>query len=164
MSKTRKLVIYLLLTIGAIIMIFPFFWMITGGIKTYNEVIADPVVWFPKKIQWENFVTASKYAPFLVYFKNTVIVSTVNTALTILTTILAAFAFSRLEFKGRDLLFSLLLSTLMVPSQMLIITNYVTIVRMQMIDQLGALIIPFTASIVIGSICGQLWFLIRKMH
>jgi len=147
MNNIRKIIVYTLLTIGALIMIFPFFWMITGSIKTYNEIIGNPIVWWPKKIMWENYVIASEYAPFLTYFKNTVIVSFFNTFITLFTTILAAFAFSRLEFKGRDTLFSILLSTLMVPSQMLIITNYVTIVRLDLINTLPALIIPFTASI-----------------
>ncbi len=147
MENLKKIVIYVLLSIGALIMIFPFFWMITGGIKTYNEIIANPIVWWPKIVQWENFKTAASYAPFLTYFKNTVIVSFFNTFLTLITTILAAFAFSRLEFKGRDTIFSILLSTLMVPSQMLIITNFVTIVKLDMYNTLPALIIPFTASI-----------------
>lgn len=147
MENFKKFTIYFLLTIGAIIMIFPFFWMITGGIKTYNEITANPIVWWPKNIQWVNFKEASDMAPFLIYFKNTVIVSFANTVLTLFTTILAAFAFSRLEFKGRDTIFSILLSTLMVPSQMLIITNYVTIARLDLYNTLAALIIPFTASI-----------------
>lgn len=128
-------------------MIFPFFWMITGSIKTYVEITANPIVWWPKEVQWVNFKTASEYAPFLTYFKNTVIVSFANTVFTLFTTILAAFAFSRLDFKGRDTLFSFLLATLMVPSQMLIITNFVTIARMGLMDTMAALIIPFTASI-----------------
>lgn len=176
MKISRKIIIYVLLSVGAFIMVFPFFWMITGSIKTYNEIIANPIVWWPKKVLLENYVEAASYAPFVLYFKNTMIVSFFNTFLTLITTILAAFAFSRLSFKGRDSLFSLLLSTLMVPSQMLIITNYVTIVKMGKvfkdipdklpgfiietfpslretipnmagIDSYSALIIPFTASI-----------------
>jgi len=147
MDNMKKALLYALLTVGALIIVFPFYWMITGGIKTYNEIIANPVVWWPKKIMWENFVEAGKFAPFAIYFKNTVIVSFFNTFITLFTTILAAFAFSRLTFKGRDTLFSILLSTLMVPSQMLIITNYVTISKMRLMDSFPALIIPFTASI-----------------
>lgn len=176
MDKARKVLIYVLLTVGAILMVFPFFWMITGSIKTYNEIIANPIVWWPKKVLLDNYVTAASYAPFVLYFKNTLIVSFFNTFLTLLTTILASFAFSRLIFKGRDLLFSILLSTLMIPSQMLIITNYVTIAKMGKMfkalpsklpafimetfpslnetipnmagmDTYSALIIPFTASI-----------------
>ena len=99
-------------------------------------------------LQFSNYAEALEYAPFDVYFWNTLIVATVNTVTTLFTTIFAAFAFTRLKFWGRDILFSILLATLMIPSQILIITNYVTIaVHLRLVDTLLALIIPFTASI-----------------
>lgn len=129
-------------------MLFPFFWMITGSLKTYQQITASPIVWWPSPVQWSNYKTALEYAPFDIYFVNTVIVSISNTVATVITSIFAAFAFSRLKFKGRDTIFSILLATLMIPSQILIITNYVTVaVHMHLMDTLLALIIPFTASI-----------------
>ncbi|HPJ21268.1 MAG TPA: carbohydrate ABC transporter permease [Clostridia bacterium] len=148
MKNVYKIITYILLTAGAIIMLFPFFWMITGSLKTYNQITASPIVWWPAPAQWGNYATALEYAPFDTYFVNTVIVSVGTTLSVLITSIFAAFAFSRLKFRGRDLIFSILLSTLMIPSQILIITNYVTVaVRMQLMDTLLALIIPFTASI-----------------
>ena len=82
MKISRKIIIYVLLSVGAFIMVFPFFWMITGSIKTYNEIIANPIVWWPKKVLLENYVEAASYAPFVLYFKNTMIVSFFNTFLT----------------------------------------------------------------------------------
>ena len=142
-------IIFILLLAGAIIMLFPFFWMITGSLKTLQEIQSPDIVWFPAHPQWHNFyeVLTMKTNPFGVYFKNSIIVSIMNTVCTELTTILAAFAFSKLEFRGRDKLFSLLLGTMMVPSQMYLITNFITITKMGLIDNLWAQIIPYTASI-----------------
>ena len=142
-------IIFILLLAGAVIMLFPFFWMITGSLKTLQEIQSPDIVWFPKKPQWSNFYTVltMKTNPFGIYFKNSIIVSVMNTVCTEITTILAAFAFSKLEFRGRDKLFSLLLGTMMVPSQMYLITNFITITRMGLIDNLWAQIIPYTASI-----------------
>ena len=148
-STVGKILIYVLLTLGAIIMLFPFYWMISGSIKTLGEIQSPDIVWWPKKAQWGNFyeVLTMKSNPFGIYFKNSIIVSVMNTVCTLFTTILAAFAFSKLEFKGRDRLFSLLLGTMMVPSQMYLITNFITITKMGLIDNLWAQIIPYTASI-----------------
>ena len=148
-SIIGKTLIYILLTLGAIIMLFPFYWMISGSIKTLGEIQSPDIVWWPEHPQWHNFVEVltMKSNPFGIYFKNSIIVSVMNTVCTLLTTILAAFAFSKLEFRGRDKLFSLLLGTMMVPSQMYLITNFITITRMGLIDNLWAQIIPYTASI-----------------
>ncbi len=141
--------IYILLTIGAIVMLFPFYWMISGSIKTLQEIQSTKIVWWPKHPQWINFKTVltMESNPFGIYFKNSTIVSVMNTVCTLFTTILAAFAFSKFEFKGRDKFFSLLLGTMMVPSQMYLITNFITITKMHLIDTLWAQIIPYTASI-----------------
>lgn len=146
---TIKTLIFIVLLIGAIIMLFPFYWMISGSIKTLQEIQSPDLVWWPEHPQWQNFkeVLTMKSNPFGVYFKNSTIVSLMNTVFTLFTTILAAFAFSKFEFKGRDKLFSLLLGTMMVPSQMYLITNFITISKMGLIDSLWAQIIPYTASI-----------------
>ena len=146
---TFKTIIFILLLLGAIVMLFPFYWMISGSIKTLQEIQSPDLVWWPKDPQWQNYteVLTMKSNPFGIYFKNSTIVSLMNTVFTLFTTILAAFAFSKFEFKGRDKLFSLLLGTMMVPSQMYLITNFITITKMGLIDSLWAQIIPYTASI-----------------
>jgi len=147
LNTIKKTPTYVLLIIIAIIMLFPFFWMITGSLKTYNEITANPIVWWPETVQWTNYKEALEFAPFDIFFLNTVIVCFANTTITLLTTILAAFAFARLKFRGQQALFVLLLATLMIPGQLLIITNYKTItVDMHLNDTLWALIIPYTAS------------------
>ncbi len=148
-EKTLHVLIFILLTLGALIMLFPFFWMVSGSLKTLKEIQSPDIVWWPAKMQWHNYVEVltMKSNPFGIYFKNSIIVSVANTVFTLFTTILGAFAFSRLEFKGRDKLFSLLLGTMMVPSQMYLITNFITINKLGLYDSLWAQILPYTASV-----------------
>ncbi len=145
--KISTLLLYVLLIAGGIIMVFPFIWMLISSLKTWAECGSMPPTWWPANPTLENYIYALKTAPFLIYFKNSVIVTIVCTALTMFNTILCAFAFSRLRFPGRDLIFSIMVSLMMIPYEMLIITNYTTIVKMGLYDTLVALIIPFTSSI-----------------
>ena len=147
MKALKKAILYLLLTIGAGIMVLPFLWMIISSLKTPAEVNTTPPTFWPENLVFENYVYAFQSAPFGTYFLNSVIVTAACVACILFTTILAAFAFSRLKFPGRDLLFSMLLSFMMIPFEMLIITNYTTIVEWGLANTLIALIIPFTCSI-----------------
>lgn len=140
--------LYLLLVIGAVIMVFPFYWMITSALKTRLEVSLFPPQFAPSKwLNFENFRLAFNTAPFAQYFLNSVIVCFFSVLIVTTTTILASFAFSRLKFPGRELIFSALLSMMMLPFEMLVITNYSTIIRVGLNDTLGALIVPFISSI-----------------
>lgn len=139
--------LYLVLTLGAIFMVFPFFWMFMSAFKTASEITKFPPMWLPSALNFDNFVIAFNKAPFARYFLNSILVMVASVACTGVTTILGAFAFSRLKFPGRALIFSLLISLMMVPFEMLIITNYTTIVDVGLYDTLWALILPFTSSI-----------------
>ena len=147
MRITKRVILYTMLAIGAIIMAFPFFWMIVSSLKTSAEVNTSPPTFFPANPVFENYTYAFSKAPFLTYFKNSVIVTLACSVFMLLTTILAAFGFSRLKFPGRDLLFSALLALMMVPFEMLIITNYSTIVQWNLLDNMWALILPYTTNI-----------------
>jgi len=136
-----------ILIIGSIIMIFPFYWMFLSAFKTPAEVNSTPPTWIPSTLNLDNFIIALKAAPFANYFLNSLIVTVVVVTLTMFVTILAAFAFSRLKFPGRDVLFSFCISLMMIPFEMIIITNYSTIAKLKLMDTLVALIIPFTSSI-----------------
>lgn len=146
-SKLTRFLIYTVLIIGAIIMLFPFFWMFSAAFKTTQEINRFPPQWLPSKISMENFKRAFAMAPFATYFLNSIIVMVCSVGLTTFTTILAAFAFSRLRFPGRSIVFALLISLMMIPFEMLVITNYTTIVDLKLWDTLPALILPFTSSI-----------------
>lgn len=139
---------YLLLTLGALLMVFPFYWMITSSLKTSQEMNLFPPSMIPENwFNLSNYSTAWEKAPFGTYFMNSIVVCFSSVVVVMFTTILAAYAFSRLKFPGRDTLFTLLLSMMMVPFELLVITNYQTIVKLNLYDSLPALVIPFTSSI-----------------
>ncbi|EHN58577.1 carbohydrate ABC transporter permease [Oenococcus kitaharae] len=150
--KTKKkidiitVLVYLLVIAGAIVMVIPFIWMLSTAVKTQSESIEVPPIWIPKVFHFENFVSAWQAAPFATYMMNSVFVTVATTALQLFTSILAAFGFAKLNFKGKNLLFILLLATMMVPGEMLIIPNYVTLAKVGLINTYGALIIPWIAS------------------
>ena len=138
----------MLLILGALIMVFPFYWMIASSFKTATEMNLFPPTMMPRN--WtnvENYTTAWHTAPFATYFFNSIFVCVCSVGVVMFTTILAAFAFSRLQFPGRDLLFTLLLSMMMVPFELLVITNFQTVTRLGLRDTLASLILPFTSSI-----------------
>lgn len=145
--KTSHAFAYLFLVCGSLMMIFPFIWMVLCSFKTGEEVIMFPPKFFPSHLSFENYVKAFSMAPFERYFINSLIVMIGSVVCTTFTTILGAFAFSRLKFPGKEILFSILLSLMMIPFEMLIITNYTTIVRMHLFNTLPALILPFVSSI-----------------
>ena len=144
----KKLIIYLILALGAIIMIFPFYWMVSGAFKSNAEYFSFPPVWFPSNwFNFENFINAFKKAPLMKYFFNSTLVMVICVTINGFITILAAFGFSRLKFPGKEALFAALVAFMMVPFEMLVITNYQTVTRLHLIDTLPVLIIPFTSSI-----------------
>jgi len=139
---------YTLLSLGLVIMVFTFYWMMSSAFKTAAEMNLFPPSIAPRNwFNLDNFYIAFQKAPFARYFLNSILVMVGSVTVTAFTTILAAFAFSRLEFRGRELVFSLLLSMMMVPFEMLIITNYQTIINLGLNDTLYALILPFISSI-----------------
>ena len=145
--KISKFFVYFFLILGGIIMLMPFYWMFISAFKTTAEINRFPPSMLPSSISLNNFKRAFDMAPFASYFVNSVIVMVVCVGLTTFTAILAAFAFSRLRFPGRTTIFTLLVALMMIPFEMLIITNYTTIVDLGLYDSLPALILPFTSSI-----------------
>lgn len=144
----KKILTYFFLIVGSIIMIFPFYWMLSSAAKTYMEYASFPPKWVPGNwLNFNNYIDAFQTADFVTYFKNSFIVVVSSVAVNSVTTIMAAFAFSRLRFKGRTIAFTALLSFMMVPFEMLVITNYQTVVKMGIVNTLWCLFIPFTTSI-----------------
>ena len=147
-TLTARAVRYVLLALGALIMVFPFYWMLASAFKTSAEMSLFPPAMSPANwLNYRNFVVAFETAPFARYFMNSALVALSSVLVTALTTILGAFAFSRLKFPGKEILFSLLLSMMMVPFEILVITNFQTIVKIGLSDTLYALVLPFTSSI-----------------
>lgn len=128
----RYTVTYLFLGFVALIIFIPFYWMIITSLKTYYESSVNPNPRFfiaLSEMQWVNFKYVLNSMDFGLYIKNTLIVGIFSTIGTILTTVLAAFAFARLQFKGREAIFSVLLMTMMIPGEIFIITNFLTVSR-----------------------------------
>ncbi|MFT9412274.1 MAG: carbohydrate ABC transporter permease [Liquorilactobacillus hordei] len=141
-----KILLYFILILGGIIMVVPFLWMMVTALKTGPETAKIPPTIVPQNPKWGNFITAWNAAPFLRYFLNSAFVMIVTTVGQIITTILGAFAFARLEFYGKKALFIICMTTMMVPSEILIIPNFVTLSKLGMINTYAALIVPWLAS------------------
>ncbi|WP_427910907.1 carbohydrate ABC transporter permease [Pediococcus parvulus] len=147
MSKhLTKLISYLLLSLGAIAMLLPFLWMIITSLQTPAEALAVPKVWLLKSLHWENYLQAWHAAPFARYCLNSVIVTIATTLEQLFTSILAAFAFTHLKFYGKQVLFSVLIALMMVPGEILLIPNFVTLSQLHWINTYAALIVPWLAS------------------
>lgn len=146
-NKLSNVLIYILLAFGAITMLLPFFWMISTSLKTAGEAVAMPPIWLSSNLQTGNYEEALQAAPFGRYFLNSIIVTAISTLGELLTTILAAFAFARLEFYGKNILFVLLISTMMVPGELLTIPNFVTLSDWGLINTYASLFLPFLASV-----------------
>ena len=160
-----KIALYAFLIFMAIVVVFPFYFMILSSLKSYDvyESITEPVLYIDlrpdnplinpeNRIMWErivfsNYVDVFKSTDLGRMFLNTVIVGIVSTLLSLVITVLSAFAFARLEFKGKNALFAALLGTMMIPGELFTITNYVTVSELGWIDSYQVLIIPFLVSI-----------------
>lgn len=141
-----KFILYAFLSIFALFILFPFYWMIITSLKSYEEVIRPYPTLFPQKIVFSNFIDAMEDFNYFSYVKSTLIVAVASTVFTLISTILTAFAFARLKFKGSGILFSLLLSTMMIPGEMYVITNYITVSKLDLLNSYAVLVIPFIVS------------------
>lgn len=143
----RVVAIYLFLIIMALTVLFPFYWMIISSLKDLAEYKRTVPTFWPEVIHLENYSKAYEQANLANALRNTIIVGVTSTGLSLIITILAAFAFSRLEFKGKDLLFTCLLATMMIPGEMFTITNYATVSALNWKESYTVLIVPFLVSI-----------------
>ena len=142
-----QILLYTFLGIMALIIVFPFYWMIISSLKSTVEYRLPVPSLFPKEIMWGNYVEAFSAANLGRLFLNTVFVGIVSTILSLVITVLSAFAFARLEFKGKNALFGALLATMMIPGELFTITNYVTVTKFGWIDSFTVLIVPFLVSV-----------------
>ena len=144
-----KTLTYIFLFVMAIIIIFPFYWMIISSLKTVGEYrLAIPTL-FPKFIDWKNYIEVFTNKDLLLgqLFANTLYVGVVSTILSLIITVLSAFAFARLEFKGKNVLFAFLLATMMIPGELFTITNFQTVYTFDWLNTYTVLIVPFLVSV-----------------
>lgn len=148
MEKTRQLVtsktllIHIILIVGAVAMVLPFIWMFLTSLKTYAESIHVPPVIIPKDFQWENYKEVFTLLPFFKFMLNTLIVTVLRTAGQLFLCSLAAYAFARIEFPGRNVLFLVALSVLMVPGQVFLLPQYMIMVKIGWLNTLQAVVVP----------------------
>ena len=142
-----KLLTYGFLLVMALVVLFPFYWMIISSLKTLDEYRLSVPTFWPKVIMVKNYAEAFTTASLGRLFYNTMIVGVVSTLLSLVITVLSAFAFARLEFKGRETLFTLLLATMMIPGELFTITNYATVTQLGWMNTFKVLIIPFLVSV-----------------
>ncbi len=146
-SKIVLVILYVFLIVMAAIVLFPFYWMINSSLKSLDEYRMSVPTFFPKSMLFSNYATAFSTASLGRLFLNTMYVGIVSTLLSLVITILSAFAFARLEFKGKNLLFAALLATMMIPGELFTITNYSTVTKLGWINTYTVLIVPFLVSV-----------------
>jgi multiple sugar transport system permease protein len=144
-----RVFVYILLTIGAFTCLFPFYWMIMSSFKTLPEYIQEVPSFFPHKFTNEAYTLAFQYqnSLFAKTLINSLVVGVFSTIVSVALTILAAYAFARVDFKGKNLLFSILLMTMMVPGELFTITNYIQTANWGWQDSYTIMIVPFLCSI-----------------
>ena len=144
----HKILIYALLVLWAVIVLFPFYWMVLTSVKSYSAYNSEYV---PSLITMnptlENYVQAFTQVPLARYLLNTLIFTVITTAIMMVVAVLAAFAFARLQFRGKNLVFALFLSLMMLPNELVIITNFVTITNAGLRNSYPGLILPSVMSV-----------------
>ena len=145
-SKKWQVPFYVLMSALSLTMIFPFLWMVSTSFKFDTQVFTVPVEWIPDPVNLSNYTQVWVEEPFLLYYKNTVVVAVFATAGQVIISAMAAYAFSSIEFKGKNILFSLYLATIMVPWHTIMIPQYQIISRLGLTDTHAALILGQLAS------------------
>ena len=141
-------VLYILLTLWALMVLFPFYWMLLTSVKPYSAYNSEYIPQlYTLAPTLQNYLDAFTAVPLARYLLNTLIFTVVTTGVMLLVTVLAAFGFARLSFRGRDLMFTLFLALMMIPSELVVITNYVTITNWGLRNSFAGLILPSVTSV-----------------
>lgn len=143
----RHLLVHAVLLASVAVMLLPYYLMVVTSVKPIREIFTDPFTWIPSRLAWENYVDAWNHAPFARYFLNSTIISVAETVGVLVTSALAGYAFARMRFAGREVLFVLFLGTIMVPGEVQLVPNYITIARLGWLNTYNALIIPWLSSV-----------------
>lgn len=147
-TAARKTITYVLLTVWAVIVLFPFYWMVLTSVKSYGAYNSEYIPqFFTLAPTLQNYIDAFTAVPLAKYFLNTLIFTLSTTAIMLVVTVLAAFAFARLNFRGRDLAFTIFLSLMMIPNELVVITNFVTITNLDLRNTFLGLILPSVTSV-----------------
>lgn len=148
-QRLQKLVLYVVLTIIAIIVIIPLLWMVSTSIKPKAEWFMPDIRWIPMRFTWENYekILNNTNLPIVKWFTNSLLVSGATTILVLLVDSLAAYAYARMQFRGKNTLFAILLATLFLPGMMFLIPNFLTVTQLGMLNSYAGVIIPALAGV-----------------
>lgn len=147
-ERTRKTVTYTGLILWGIMVLFPFYWMLLTSVKGYGAYNSEYIPqFFTLSPTFENYIHAFTAVPLARYFVNTLIFTVATTTIMLAVTVLAAFAFARLNFRGKDFVFTLFLSLMMIPNELVVITNFVTVTNMDLRNTFAGLILPSVTSV-----------------
>ena len=147
-KRITKAVTYVFLTIWAFMVLFPFYWMVLTSVKSYGSYNSEYIPkFYTTSPTMQNYSDAFTAVPLAKYFGNTLIFTLITTAIMLVVVVLAAFAFARLNFKGKDLLLAGFLSLMMIPNELVIITNFVTITNLGLRNTFTGLILPSVTSV-----------------
>lgn len=138
----KMLFVYAILIIGGIFVSVPFIWMVSTSLKVQGQVFLFPPVWKPDPVMWSNYRDVFTLVPFARYFWNTTIIASTSVVGIVLSSSLAAYAFARLRWPGRDFLFVVVLATMMLPSQVTLVPQFILFKSMKWIDTFLPLIVP----------------------
>ena len=147
-TRCIKTLTYTGLTVWGVMVLFPFYWMVLTSVKGYGAYNSEYIPQlFTLSPTLQNYVQAFTAVPLARFFVNTLIFTVATTAIMLAVTVLAAFAFARLNFKGKDLVFTLFLSLMMIPNELVVITNYVTVTNLELRNTFAGLILPSVTSV-----------------
>jgi len=144
--KARHIASYLLLGLGSIMMLMPFHWMVVTSFKVPSEVISYPPTWFPRTPTLTNYVRMFNELPVGVYYRNSLFVSLIKTGVMVFTSALMGYIFGKFDFRGRDLIFSGIISTMIIPFQVYMISLYLMMVSLNWDNSYTGLIVPYIFS------------------
>ncbi len=147
MNRIKKIALYIFLITAGVGMFFPFYWMVITALKTQKEALLFPPTLFPGTLNFINFVEVFKVVPFARYIFNTILISFFVVMGVVLTSLLAAYAFARLEFPGKELYFTFLIGLMQIPLPLYLVPSYILLSKLGWIDTYLALIVPWTANI-----------------
>lgn len=141
-SRISRWVIYALLCFLSVLMLFPFLWLVSSSLKSQLDIFAYPPNWIPNPIVWQNYVDAMTFRPFGLYLRNSLAIATLNVIAVVLTSSFCAYGFARIRFKGRDLWFSIVIATLLLPNIVTLVPQFIIFTRLGWINTILPLTVP----------------------
>lgn len=133
-NKTKRTILFVLLTLLSLFMLVPFYWMVISSLKLNKDVFSIPMKWWPDKFQWENYALIWKKLPLFTFFFNTAKLTIITTIIQLLTSCLAAYGFTKMKFKGRDIIFLMYVTTIAVPWQVYMIPQFILVSKLGLND------------------------------